>query len=120
MLAAQELPELEVKYPAVASLERWGHLPRREFSDYTGLTQLLPSAGSFTGRHLLKGSLDGRTVVLKGHTLIAGLQQLEREIEALKVLQHPNIVAAFGACRHQTPSGMANCVRAFVLRVLVN
>ena len=47
------------------------------------VTQLLSSTGNSTGRHLLKASFDGHAVVLKGHTLIAGRQQLEREIEAL-------------------------------------
>ena len=104
VLAAQELPELEVKYPTAMSLERWGHLPRREFGDYVGVISLLPGAGSSNGRHLWKASLDGRDVVLKGYTHIVGMKQLEREIEALKVLQHPNIVAASGACRQQTLS----------------
>jgi len=39
--------------------------------------------------------------VLKG--FVSGQRQLEREVEALKLLSHPNIVTALGVCRHQTP-----------------
>lgn len=116
VLAAQELPELEIKYPNAMSLERWGHLPRREFGDYTSVIALLPGA---CRSNLWKASLDGRDVVLKGHTHIAGMKQLEREIEALKVLQHPNIVAALGVCRQQTSSGKRVHVSAYVCVLFV-
>ena len=105
VLAAQELPELEVMYPAAAALERWDHLPSREFTDYSDVAPFFANSDSGGGRHLLKATLDDRTVVLKGYNHISGLKQLEREIEALKVLQHSNIIAAYGACRQQTSSG---------------
>ena len=55
-----------------------------------------------SAKHLLRALFDERIVVLKGYTNVNSIRQFEREIAALKLLQHENIIVATGVTKIHT------------------
>ena len=118
ILIVQGYPELQLEFPAAVSVERWAHLPRREFSDYQDVRSLFDHSGAaeeggvpragFQGssKHILLASIDDRQVVLKGYTAVSNKSQFEREIRALQALQHSNIITATGVTRNYSAESL--------------
>ena len=70
--------------------------------DYDDVCDLIGQRQGNNGKQLLRAKIDGRPVVLKGCTNIGSLRQFEREIAALKSLDHPNIIVATGVTKTHT------------------